>query len=345
MRSRDQWRLVAAACVVAMVTAMTGFGSRPADAAQVQGLDRALAAQAAHGAALLQGDGVVGHGVGVGGGQATVVVFVERADAEVPARLGGVAVTRRVVGEVTAAHHRPGHSKGGPGPTTTTSTPPTTAPPTGTTVAIGDSTGNALECAAGTVGATVTIGGQPHLLSNNHVFARENAASIGEDIVSPGRLDAPVQCGSSTVVADLSDFEPISFSGPNVIDAAVAAVRPDATGVNVAPSYGAISTSVAAATVGLSVEKHGRTTGHTRGEVTAVNATINVGYDGGVAQFVGQIIVEARKPFLKSGDSGSLLVTRSGNQPVGLLFAGTSTGKLAVANPIGDVLAAFGATF
>ena len=48
--------------------------------------------------------------------------------------------------------------------------------------------------------------------------------------------------------------------------------------------------------------------------------------------------------FLKAGDSGSLLVTDPGRNPVGLLFAGNRSGKLAIANQIEDVLAAFGMT-
>ena len=54
-----------------------------------------------------------------------------------------------------------------------------------------------------------------------------------------------------------------------------------------------------------------------------------------------QIIVENRKPFLKAGDSGSLLVTRIGNNPTGLLFAGNGTGKMAIANHIDVVLDKF----
>jgi hypothetical protein len=48
--------------------------------------------------------------------------------------------------------------------------------------------------------------------------------------------------------------------------------------------------------------------------------------------------------FIGAGDSGSLLVTNPGKNPVGLLFAGTSDGKLAVANPIEAVLDSFGVT-
>ena len=48
--------------------------------------------------------------------------------------------------------------------------------------------------------------------------------------------------------------------------------------------------------------------------------------------------------FLKAGDSGSLLVTDPGRNPVGLLFAGNRSGKLAIANPIDRVLGECGVT-
>jgi hypothetical protein len=60
-----------------------------------------------------------------------------------------------------------------------------------------------------------------------------------------------------------------------------------------------------------------------------------------VALFIGQIIVESGKPFIKNGDSGSLVVDLE-NFSVGLVFAGNTSGKLAVANPIQAVLDAFG---
>jgi hypothetical protein len=64
----------------------------------------------------------------------------------------------------------------------------------------------------------------------------------------------------------------------------------------------------------------------------------------GTALFVNQIVVYGNKPFIKAGDSGSLLVTDPGRNPVGLLFAGTSSGKYAIANQIDDVLTALGVT-
>ena len=78
------------------------------------------------------------------------------------------------------------------------------------------------------------------------------------------------------------------------------------------------------------VKKHGRTTGLTHGEVVAVNATVNVGYSTGSARFVKQIIISPGS-FSDGGDSGSLIVTESGNNPVGLLFAGSDL--YTIANP------------
>jgi hypothetical protein len=79
--------------------------------------------------------------------------------------------------------------------------------------------------------------------------------------------------------------------------------------------------------------------------VTDVNATLEIGYSSGTARFINQVVVQSKKPFLKAGDSGSLLVTNnSSRNPVGLIFAGDSSGKYAIANPIGAVLSQLGVT-
>jgi hypothetical protein len=103
------------------------------------------------------------------------------------------------------------------------------------------------------------------------------------------------------------------------------------------------------ATLGQQVQKFGRTTSlTTKGTITGINATINIGYGSGTARFVDQIIVETRKPgFIQGGYSGSLLVIEGGvddRKPVGLLYAGTSTGKMAIANNIDAVLSRFNVT-
>jgi hypothetical protein len=96
------------------------------------------------------------------------------------------------------------------------------------------------------------------------------------------------------------------------------------------------------ASLGQRVEKYGRSTELTTGRVIALDATVMVDYGGGqIAQFVHQIVIGGGG-FAKAGDSGSLVVSQDGLHPVGLLFAGTHT--VTIANPISDVLTAFGVT-
>jgi hypothetical protein len=87
--------------------------------------------------------------------------------------------------------------------------------------------------------------------------------------------------------------------------------------------------------------KYGRTTGQTKGRITGINATVNVGYDSGTARFVNQIIIQPGS-FSAGGDSGSLIVVQKGadaRKPVGLLFAGSPL--ITIANPITAVLERF----
>ncbi len=94
----------------------------------------------------------------------------------------------------------------------------------------------------------------------------------------------------------------------------------------------------------MRVMKYGRTTGQTKGRIQGINATVLVGYDTGVARFVGQIVIGGGG-FSAGGDSGALIVVEKGGdarKPVGLLFAGGPSFTLA--NPIDPVLARFGVT-
>ena len=87
----------------------------------------------------------------------------------------------------------------------------------------------------------------------------------------------------------------------------------------------------------MAVQKYGRTTALTDGVVTAIAASVIVRYDAGQARFDGQIIIEGTNgSFSAGGDSGSLVVVTGTNDPVGLLFAGSSS--ITIANPIDDVL-------
>ncbi len=118
----------------------------------------------------------------------------------------------------------------------------------------------------------------------------------------------------------------------------------DVTGATHESSYGQPRSTTIAPAVRMRVRKYGRTTEETSGRVQGINATVNVGYDTGVARFVGQIVIGGGG-FSAGGDSGSLVVVRGGaddRSPVGLLFAGG--GGTTIANPIDDVLSAFGVT-
>jgi hypothetical protein len=212
-------------------------------------------------------------------------------------------------------------------------------------VLAGVSMSNKNECAAGTNGAVVTKNGVSYFLSNNHVFARQNKAAIGEDIVQPGRYDSVPQCDINfpNHVADLSQFKNISWGSlsSNNIDAAIAQIQ-SGTSFTCETACGYTpSNTPATASLGMDVKKCGRTTELTSGTVTGVNVTLYVSYSGGEsARFVKQIQFS---DISDSGDSGSLIVTNDGtSQPVALLFAGSAT--TTISNPISEVTNYFGVT-
>lgn len=185
-------------------------------------------------------------------------------------------------------------------------------------------------CSGGTIGAVVYKSGKSYFLSNNHVFARENKAAIGEDIVQPGLIEVNCSQITNDVVADLSQFVTITFkrNANNKVDAAIAEIRPTisytpATECGYTPS----STIVSNPSIGLQVKKCGRTTEYTEGQVTGVNVTVLISYSSGTARFVNQIQFSDMSD---SGDSGSLIVTKADNKPVALLFAGSSTDRKSV---------------
>jgi len=303
-----------------------------------------MAVQNRHTQNLMAIPEVIGTATGItDDGRPAILIFTRGivAAGVIPESLEGVPVVVKVTGEFSAM---PGQSAGtGPvssgvkiNPKSRFSRP----------VPIGVSTGNANECSAGTIGARVKdLYGNVYSLSNNHVYALENTAPIGSDILQPGLYDTTCIYDSQNSIGSLFAYEPIKFDGSNnMIDAAIGLSSTDLLG-NSTPSdgYGTPSSTIKEASVNLSVQKYGRTTALTKGSVNAINATVKVGYSSGTATFVNQIIVYSSKPFIKPGDSGSLLVTNDSNRnPVGLLFAGTSDGKWAIANPIGEVLTRFG---
>lgn len=166
-----------------------------------------------------------------------------------------------------------------------------------------------------------------YVLSNNHVLADSNNAKIGDPILQPGPYDGGTDPADR--IATLSRFIPITFDPPvpranhnNLVDAAIAEGQfHDLDREIYWNSYVRGWRRKANVTVGTLVKKTGRTTNFTTGRITAINATVDVGYGGGkVARFKDQIVTTN---ISAGGDSGSLVTTLD-NVAVGLLFAGSS---------------------
>ncbi len=335
--------------VVVAVLGLFVLSSVSAQGNRDTAFERVKAVQAAHTNRLMAIKGVVGTAIGHDQGNAPVItVLVEKANlAGIPRKLDGVPVQPVVTGKIYALK-KPDKPGKPPKPD------PDPEPPVDPTarfdrpVPIGVSTGHP-DITAGTIGCRVTDGTNVYALSNNHVFANENDASTGDDVLQPGTYDGGTD--PADAIGTLADFEPIVFydyANPpvpiptNTIDAAIALSLTANLG-NATPSdgYGVPKSTIVAPSLRLKLQKYGRTTGLTSGKITAVNATVDVGYDSGVARFINQIII-IPSGFSAGGDSGSLVVTQKGKNPVGLLFAGSA--RVTIANPIDAVLERFGVT-
>lgn len=205
---------------------------------------------------------------------------------------------------------------------------------------------------AGTLGAFVAdSSGRTMVLSNNHVLANENDATIGDDILQPGRFDGGQEPGDRIGV--LSNFIRLDFQNPNRMDCAAALLD-----AGISADFGNLDSAGRLAGVRSSaigprdaVRKMGRTTGLTRGTVTAVELdNVAVGYDNGTAFFDGQIEIQGdgADAFSQGGDSGSLIFDED-NFGAALLFAGSDQGGannmgVTYATPIQAVLLALNVT-
>ena len=229
-------------------------------------------------------------------------------------------------------------------------------------------------CTGGTLGfrATLGVGGPTVAVSNAHVYAQVGSTlfidpddpGVSTDrILQPGRIDLPTSgCGTAderdaAVIGNLADWVPfisnsstcVADNDCNTVDVAIAAVDADGVGVSTPDGGYGIPSSIPIPLVDLRVndpvQKYGRTTDLTRGHVSEINIVVGINYDNGVAWFKNQIAFQDNKrgprdKFSAGGDSGALIVTRDGNNPVALLFAGSFTRTLG--NPIEAVLGAFG---
>jgi len=168
---------------------------------QPDDLGPARAAQARHTDRLLRDSDILGTAIGrLSDGRPEVSVFARNpsAAARLPREIDGIPVVAEVTGDITVlpavADPTPRARPGGGSIKTTDRARP---------AYIGMSTGNANECAAGAIGAKISKGGSAvYALSNNHVWARQNAAGNNEKIYQPGRYD--LNCASGATYSPLS---------------------------------------------------------------------------------------------------------------------------------------------
>jgi hypothetical protein len=226
---------------------------------------------------------------------------------------------------------------------------------------------------AGTLGCVVRDRptGARLILSNNHVLANSNEASLEDPILQPGTADGgreesdtiallerfvrivynhePATCGVARFVADAGNWiarligskHRLRLPGRSGSDepgrrslGSPAGRTPDVSDevLEIGRPFGILPV-----TLGMGIRKSGRTTGLTSGQVTVIEATVDVDYGGKTARFDGQIL---SGPMSQGGDSGSLLVASTSLRAVGLLFAGSA--QTTIYNPIAAVLDALG---
>ncbi len=206
---------------------------------------------------------------------------------------------------------------------------------------------------AGTIGLPLLLkGDKRYVLTNRHVIGCD-WLNPAPDMVPPGSdwdLKYNIRIGSRVCQPSSGDFDgdyeqnwigtvaawsDISPNKTNLMDAAILELTVDANSEIL--GIGGYRQR-AEPSIGMPVQKSGRTSGVTDGTVTGLDVTIKVEYERlGVLTFANQL---ALSPMLRPGDSGSAIVEKGSGAIVGLGFSGTDT--ISIANPIGMVLSYFG---
>lgn len=218
---------------------------------------------------------------------------------------------------------------------------------------------------AGTLGALVLAGdGGVYGLSNNHVSASCSFASVGMPILAPGVLDvasggvSPFTIGYHTAALRLTPGSADNVDPKTNLDAAIFRIADP----NIVSSFqgNAYDTPAVVGDMasGLSVEKVGRTTGHTRGIVLGqIYGAHPIFYSAPLYGFSGAIsfdpvfaIAGEGDLFSDAGDSGSLITATGENGQrvaVGIVIGGmndnvSAGGKITIALPIEPILSTLG---
>ncbi|EJL81750.1 hypothetical protein PMI16_04605 [Herbaspirillum sp. CF444] len=195
---------------------------------------------------------------------------------------------------------------------------------------------------SGTLGCQVMVNNVKYMLSNNHVLADCNSVAPGTVITQPSIEDHGND--PADVIGALSYFVPLAApGGTSPVDAAIAAFDDTKNDPRMERGENKVEKMVAPVTapyVGMEVQKSGRTTGVTKGKVTAIALTIATDYAGyGVVTIQNTFSVKHVSGYFSlPGDSGSVITTASQNNPVGLLFAGDQGTKTTYANTMQAVL-------
>jgi len=333
----------------------------PRTEAEVAVIERRLApamqAQDRNWDRLMAPAGVVGHTASLDdNGKPIIRLLLKRVTdkQKLPTEVDGIAVIPESVGEFFATQQ-----SGGDGPLpddgidwhgATSGNPRWVNRPVPIGVSFGVSYPGGT-CNGGTIACRLTgvlPDGTPalFLLSCNHVVAGVNQAPIDSPLLQPAKVDNGCLEDPEDYIGTLQMYRVLQLGGlANRVDAGlVRTTESNAGNATPADGYGLPKSQPLTATVGMLVQKYGRTTTRTYGRVTGVNSTIVIAYPAGNVLFTGQLTVSNRAPstvFTRPGDSGALVVTDPGREPVGLLIAGNSTGTVGILNRIQEVLDAF----
>jgi hypothetical protein len=179
-------------------------------------------------------------------------------------------------------------------------------------------------------------GEQVFALSNNHVLANVDQLPAGTFIVQPGPELPPFVTKPSDIFASLHTTIPIRFPtgetpAINRFDAAMANIL-DENLIETGAMFESLPynpSRIAPPFPGMPVVKCGRTTGVTRGIVTAIGVDgIQINYGTKAQPRIAvfddaiQIVSTTGQPFGLPGDSGSVILEEGTGHPVALLFAG-----------------------